>query len=137
MNGPDYARLVARVREIVESDTPPGADVLVATGGDDGFLALEGRRGCHFPRAPDGGYAGYYPADSEAAIAHLEELRGEGATHLVLPASGFWWLDYYEGLHEHLDDIYRRIRRDDQVIVYDLTGGHLRPSAPAGQAQWS
>jgi glycosyltransferase involved in cell wall biosynthesis len=119
---PEYARLVARVREAVTSDVPAEAQVLVATKGDPGFLDLDGRRGWHFPRDRDGRYAGHYPADSEAAIAHLEELREQGATHLVLPETAFWWLDHYEGLQRHLDGSYRRIHADEHVIVYDLTG---------------
>jgi glycosyltransferase involved in cell wall biosynthesis len=130
VRSPAYAQLVARVREAIESDLPPEAAVLVATRGDDGFLALGGRRGWHFPRAPDGRYAGSYPADSEAAIAHLEELRAQGATHLVLPQTAFWWLDHYEGLREHLDDAYLRIRSDEDVIVYGLTGEGSAEPAP-------
>jgi glycosyltransferase involved in cell wall biosynthesis len=119
---PEYARLVARVRQAVQADIPDGAEVLVATRGDAGFLAFDGRDGWHFPRHSDGKYAGHYPADSEAAIDHLEELRLQGATHLVLPEPAFWWLDHYEGLREHLDSGYRLIRSDDDVIIYDLAG---------------
>jgi hypothetical protein len=121
MKAPNYAQLIAQVREAVESDVPPGSEVLVATRGDEEFLVFDGREGWHFPRERDGRYAGHYPADSEAAIAHLEELRAEGATHLVLPRSAFWWLDYYEGLDERLDASYRAIRSDENVRVYDLT----------------
>jgi hypothetical protein len=120
MTAPDYAQLIARVREAVESDVPPGSEVLVATRGDDEFLTFDGREGWHFPREPDGRYAGHYPGDSEAAIAHLERLRAEGATHLVLPRTAFWWLDYYEGLNERLDASYRAIRSDENVRVYEL-----------------
>jgi Sulfotransferase family len=120
MSPPDYARLVAQVRDVVESAVRRDAEVLVAARGDDGFLDFDGRRGWHFPRDPDGTYSGQYPADSAAAIAQLEELREEGATHLVLPQTAFWWLDYYEGLKLHLDSTYRRIREDEDVIVYDL-----------------
>ena len=123
----EYSRLVARVREAVTSDIPADARVLVATKGDPGFLDLDGRRGWHFPRDRDGKYAGHYPPDSEAAIAHLEELREQGATHLVLPETAFWWLDHYEGLREHLDEHYRRSRSDDDVIVYDLAGERPMP----------
>jgi Sulfotransferase family len=121
MRAPDYARLVSCVREVIESDIPPNALVLVATRGDDEFLAFEGPRGWHFPRDRDGTYAGRYPTDSEAAIAHLEELRAQGATHLVLPETAFWWLAYYEGLRRHLDTAYQRIGDDERVIVYDIT----------------
>jgi glycosyltransferase involved in cell wall biosynthesis len=128
---PEYARLVARIRELVAADIPPDAQVLVATRGDDGLLAFDGRRGWHFPRDPDARYAGYHPADSEAAIAHLEELRAQGATHLVLPETAFWWLAYYEGFREHLDSAYRRIRSDEHAIIYDLAGE--RPIQPSSR----
>jgi len=119
---PDYPGLVAWVREVVESAVPPDGQVLVASRGDDAFMAMGGREAWHFPSNRDGKYAGYYPADSEAAIAHLEELRAQGATHLVLPRTAFWWIDYYEGLNRHLEDRYRIIRRDEHLIVYDLAG---------------
>jgi glycosyltransferase involved in cell wall biosynthesis len=119
---PEYAKLIRRVREVVQSDVPDGAKVLIATRGDDVFLDLDGRTGWHFPRDRDGRYAGYYPADGEAAIAHLEELRAEGATHLVLPRPSFWWLDHYAELRAHLDLAHRQIRSDDDAIVYELAG---------------
>jgi glycosyltransferase involved in cell wall biosynthesis len=122
VRSPDYARLVAQVHEAAESEIPANARVLVASRGDNGLLAFEGRHGWHFPRDSDGRYAGYYPADSEAAIDHLEELRAKGATHLVLPRTAFWWLDYYEGLREHLEAAYRQVRSDEDVIIYDLGG---------------
>src|SRR5205807_444783 len=100
----------------------------------DALLAFEGRSGWHFPRDPDGRYAGYHPADSKSAIDHLEELRAQGATHLVLPDTTFWWLGYYEGLHRHLDAAYRRIRSDEHVIVYDLAGAPSAPPAPTRSA---
>jgi hypothetical protein len=131
MGAPDYARLVARVRGVIASDVPPGAQVLVATRGDEAFLALDGRSGWHFPRDRDGTYAGNYPADNETAIAHLEELRAEGATHLVLPQTAFWWLAYYQGLRKHLDAAYRIVRRDEHVIIYDLTSGRAAQPPPS------
>jgi hypothetical protein len=128
---PEYAQLIRQVRDVVRSDVPEGANVLIATRGDDGFLAIEGRSGWHFPREADGGYAGYYPADSDAAIAHLEELRAEGATHLVLPRPSFWWVEHYKGLQTHLDLAYRQIRSDEHAIVYELKSGAPASPQPA------
>jgi Glycosyl transferases group 1 len=125
---PEYAELIRRVRETVQSDVPEGGKVLIATRGDDAFLAIEGRSGWHFPRDPDGKYAGYYPADSDAAIAHLEEVRSAGATHLVLPRPSFWWLDHYKSLRTHLYAAYREIRSDEHTIVFELTGEPPQPS---------
>jgi glycosyltransferase involved in cell wall biosynthesis len=129
---PEYAQLIRRVRELIRSDIPAGARVLIATRGDDAFLDLEGRSGWHFPRDPDGMYAGYYPADTDAVIAHLEKLRAEGATHLVLPRPSFWWLDHYEDLRSHLDLAGREIRSDEDAIVYELAGETPAPPPSAG-----
>jgi glycosyltransferase involved in cell wall biosynthesis len=123
-----YVQLILRVREVVESAVPAGGCVLVAARGDDRLLAFEGRSGWHFPRDADGKYAGYYPADSEAAVHHLEELRAQGATHLVLPRTSFWWLTHYQGLQRHLDAVYRSIRSDENVIIYDLAGVSQAPA---------
>jgi glycosyltransferase involved in cell wall biosynthesis len=134
VRSPEYERLVARVREVVESEVPSNARVLVASRGDHGLLSFSGRSGWHFPRDRDGKYAGYYPADSGKAIAHLEELRAEGATHLVLPETAFWWLTHYEGFQEHLDAVYRKIRGDEHAIVYDLAGDQPAPPPAAEPA---
>ncbi len=127
---PEYARLVAAIRELIEAEIPKDAQVLVATRGDDGLLGFDGRSGWHFPREAGGKYAGYHPADSEAAISHLEELRTQGATHLVLPETAFWWLAYYEGLREHLERSYRTIASDEHAIVYDLAGVGIELGEP-------
>jgi hypothetical protein len=129
VRNPKYAQLIHRVRDVVQSDVPTGAKVLIATRGDDAFLAIEGRSAWHFPRNRDGMYAGNYPEDSEAAIAHLEEMRAAGATHFVLPQTGFWWLDHYQGFKSHLELAYRQIRSDEHAIVYELAGE--APAAPA------
>ena len=102
----EYSLLVADVRAFVESATHPGSIVLVASKGDDSLVSLPGRQGWHFPRDVDGRYAGYYPADSEAAILHVEQLREQGAEYLVLPSTAFWWLEHYQGLADHLQRCY-------------------------------
>ncbi len=118
-----YQGMTSRVRDVVGTVTGPGDVVLVVSRGDDDLLAFDDRAGWHFPQGPDGGWAGYHPADSDAAVRHLEALRDRGATHLVLPDTAFWWLHHYEALAEHLDDRYRRAHADDHVIVFDLRAG--------------
>jgi hypothetical protein len=103
--------------------------VLVVTRGDDALIDLEGRLAAHFPQAEGGAYAGHHPADSEAAITHLEGLRRRGAGYLVLPATSDWWLDYYGDLRKHLEANYAEVHRDpDACVVWDLT----RPPAATG-----
>ena len=77
------------VAQWVQAVTDPGAVVLVVCRGDDDLVGFEGRTGWHFPQAPDGDWAGHHPADSDAAIRHLEALREPGrrlprAAQLVL-----------------------------------------------------
>ena len=88
--------------------------------GDDELLELDGRRGLHFPQTEDGCYAGLYPADSSDAIAQLETLRERGGSHFVLPGTGFWWLEHYDGLREHLEARCVEVHHDEACVVYAL-----------------
>jgi hypothetical protein len=116
-----YWRLVGRIRETVRAALPPDATVAVVSKGDEELLKLEeSRRGWHFPQNEEGVYAGYYPADSAEAIAHLEELRAKGAQFLLLPVTALWWLEEYEGFGRHLDSRYRRVQADEACIIYGL-----------------
>jgi GT2 family glycosyltransferase len=116
-----YEDLKQRIRGIVGEVTPAGATVLVVSKGDDELLALDGRAAWHFPRTADGTYAGCYPADAAAAIAHLEELRAAGADFLIVPAPSIWWLDHYSGFKSHLLSCYAEtVHRPDICMVYSL-----------------
>jgi GT2 family glycosyltransferase len=121
----DYRRLRHRIRETVAARVPAGATVVVISKGDEELVQLDGRRGRHFPQAGDGSYGGIYPADSLAAIAQLESERKKGAGFFVIPKPGFWWLDHYGGLKEHLEHHYSLVVRDDQTcLIFDLAGHH-------------
>ena len=98
-----YGELADRIRAVARAALPTGATVLVVSKGDDDLLDLGGPRGWHFPQANDGTYAGYYPADSAAAIAHLEAMRAKGAEFLLFPSTALWWLEHYRGFREHLE----------------------------------
>jgi GT2 family glycosyltransferase len=126
----EYHGLVGRVRATVDAVVPPAATVVVVSKGDDALLDLNGRRAWHFPRAADGGYAGYYPADSAEAVDRLEGLRAAGAEYLVIPGPSGWWLDHYVGLRGHLLDSYLALSNSPDCRIFDLAA--RRPLAPAG-----
>ncbi len=117
-----YRRLVDRIREVANAALPSAANVAVVSKGDEELLELGGgRRGWHFPQNEEGAYAGYYPADSAEAIAHLEGLRDKGAGFLLFPETAFWWLESYREFGEHLDSRYRRVWDDEAYVIYKLS----------------
>jgi hypothetical protein len=117
-----YRREVQRIRDLVERQVPAGSVVAVVSRGDDELLALGRRRGWHFPRTDKGVYAGHHPADSAAAIAHVEELRKRGAGYLLIPRTAFWWLEHYKELREYLEYRCRRVWRDERTCVLYALG---------------
>lgn len=122
----EYAALVERIRERVNTTLPPGARVLVVSKGDDDLLALDGRSATHFPQL-GGVYAGHHPADGAEAIAHLKALRGNGgggtAEFLLFPKTSLWWLEYYGDLRRYLDEhCTRTVSDEDTCVIYSLGG---------------
>lgn len=129
-----YADLIRRVHEVVESCTPPGADVVFASKGDDALIAVPGRSGMHLLRAPDGSPATYHPGHSEEIVRHLARvLRPAGADpYFVLPATHAWWLDYYHDLAEYLEAHGTLVAdRQDTCRIYRLRRAPVVP-APDG-----
>jgi SAM-dependent methyltransferase/glycosyltransferase involved in cell wall biosynthesis len=116
-----YRQLVRRIRDVVRAGLPPDATVLVVSKGDAELLDLAGREAWHFPQQEDGVYAGHHPADSAAAIDHLEALRAKGAGFLLLPSMALWWLEYYPAFRQHLEGRYRRVQSDESCVIYDLS----------------
>lgn len=116
----DYRQAIGPIRAVVRRAVPAGGTVLVVSKGDDELLQIEGRNAWHFPRGEDGRYAGYYPADSAAAVAHLEALRAEGADFLLLPAAAFWWLECYQDFGRHLETHSQIVHRDDRCLLFAL-----------------
>ncbi len=99
---------------------PPGATVAVVSRGDTALLELDGRPARHFPEARPGVYAGYHPADSDAAIRALETAKQSGAQYLLVPGTASWWLEHYAGFRLYLDTRASRVWRDACCVVYDL-----------------
>jgi GT2 family glycosyltransferase len=128
----DYEAVIAGVRQLVHDTIPPGATVLVLSKGDDELLRFTDRRGWHFPQGDDGGYAGHYPADSEACIAELERLREHGADFLLIPKTALWWLEHYSRFAEHLEQRYAvRAGGAAPGVVVALSQRFVYPAAGA------
>ena len=96
-----YERLKDRIRVLVATRVPPGRTLVVAKG-DDELLALHDRRGEHFPQDELGRFPSAHPADGEEAIAELTRLEEQGARHLLIPATSFWWFGHYAALADRL-----------------------------------
>jgi hypothetical protein len=116
----DYGGLVKRIQARVEETLPLDATVLVISRGDTVLLNIKGRSAGHFPQNDAGEWAGFYPPDSQSAIAHLEQLRTAGAEFLVVPATSAWWLDYYDRLARHLLTRAFVVHHDDDCAIFDL-----------------
>jgi O-antigen biosynthesis protein len=125
VSAPSYGQLIERIRGLASRVLPRQATVLVISKGDDDLLQLDGRTAWHFPRAEDGSYAGYYPATSANAVAHLEALRAKGADFLLFPTTALWWLEHYAGLRQHLERHYQTLASEEN------TGLIVALSAPA------
>ncbi len=117
----DYDHLIGAIRQVVDRVVPFNATVLVISRGDDKLLELGARRALHFPQAEDGRYAGYHPADSDAAIALLENMRTRGADYLLLPSTAFWWLEYYNGFKQYIEHRYRVVEAGEHCWIAALT----------------
>jgi len=105
-------KAVRSLRDHVRASVPRDAAVLVAGKASADVLRLPVRAVRPFPQAPDGSYAGYHPACSTSAIAHLETLRSQGADALLIPEASRWWLDHYVDFTRHMDTRYRRLFDD-------------------------
>ena len=128
----EYEDVVLRIHEAVQATVPAYAGVAVVSKGDPNLLDLGGRRAWHFPKGENGQYAGYYPADSDAAVAQLAQVEREGATHVLFPATALWWLDHYAGFKRYLDERYDVVLDErDTCVIYARRGpaGERPPAA--------
>jgi hypothetical protein len=119
----EYEQLIGAIREVVHRVVPPTATILVASRGDDELIRLGPRQALHFPLDEDGRYAGYHPEDSESAIAMVEKMRERGAEYFLLPATGFWWREFYDGFRKHLESHYQVVASNEQCWIVQLTEG--------------
>jgi hypothetical protein len=136
LHADEYRSLIGRLRQVVCQTLPPDARVLVVSRGDDELLRLDDRAAQHFPQGERGLYAGHYPADSAAAVAHLESLREAGAQFLVFPGTALWWLDHYKDFRRHLEAHYRVVANEPATcLIFALLDGRQSGVAPAAEAR--
>jgi hypothetical protein len=114
----DYAGFVEQVCATTDAEIPGGAHVLVVSRGDPDLLRLEGRTTGHFPQGRSGQWAGFYPADGQAAVAHLEDLLRDGYEFLVFPASSRWWLAYYRELASFLAECGQLVHHGPACTIF-------------------
>lgn len=132
-----YRQMVRRARDLVRQHVPRHAVVAVISKGDDELLRHRDREGWHFPRDERGTYAGWYPACDLAAIAHLETLRANGATHLLVPETYAWWLTTYPAFRCHLDRHYELlVQQSGAGTLYALSARsrHAAGDPPPAEA---
>jgi glycosyltransferase involved in cell wall biosynthesis len=114
----EYARSKLRAMLAVERNIPAGrTHVLVATGYDDQFLALDER---HTRRFPLEHRTGHNPASSEIAVAELEDGLKDGFEYLLIPDAQRWWLDFYDGFAAYLHGRHTLIWSDADCTIFGL-----------------
>lgn len=112
-----FHRLRAVAADIDALIAPDVPFVLV----DDDNLGMRptpGRRPVPFLER-DGNWWGA-PADDPTAIAELERLREAGARFLVFAWPAFWWLDYYSGFADYVQQRFERVAATDDLLMFDL-----------------
>jgi hypothetical protein len=102
----------------VRSAVPEGATLLLVDD-DDTETEIFGARHTR-PFLEKDGMSWGAPPDDEVAVAELERMRGEGASHLVITDGCRWWLDHYQGFADHLRRRHRQVLDNDRYIIFEL-----------------
>jgi GT2 family glycosyltransferase len=113
-----YRSVVHRIHEVTQTLLPDDATIVIVGKAESELLNLRGRNVWRFPQAPDGSYAGYYPACSTAAIVHLEAIRSKGAGFLLIPEISRWWLEHYVDFAQHVRRRYPCLLDEAGVGLY-------------------
>jgi hypothetical protein len=118
---PLYESSAAQHREAgqeLEKITTRDALIVAVNNGNPAIFYYAKRKGWHFLEKE--GIFGGNPSDSQQAIADLERLRRQGATHLVLIANTFWWLKSYPELTQHLSETATLLEATPEFKIYRL-----------------
>src|SRR5882724_6964992 len=99
--------------------TAPDALIVAADMGNPTIFYYAKRKGWHF--LEQRGIYGGNPKDSQQAIADLERLHGQGATHFVFTTNTFWWLNSYPEFTQHLAENATLVEATPEFMIYKLT----------------
>jgi 4-amino-4-deoxy-L-arabinose transferase-like glycosyltransferase len=99
--------------------TAPDALIVAVDMGNPTIFYYARRKGWHF--LEQRGIYGGVPKDSQQAIANLERLHRQGATHFVFTTNTFWWLNSYPGLTQHLAESATLVEATPDFMIYKLT----------------
>jgi hypothetical protein len=132
----EYADVRNRIHGLVDCLIDRGSTLAVVSKGDPELVGLGSSQGWHFPQTADGKYSGQHPANGAEAIAHLEQLRQQGADYFLLPSTYFWWLEHYDELARHLRSRYRLVADcPDTCLIYDLRAEAVASMASVEKAR--
>jgi hypothetical protein len=118
---PLYESSAAQLRDAgleLKKITAPDALIVAADMGNPAIFYYANRKGWHF--LEQRGIYGGTPKDSQQAIADLERLHRQGATHLVFTTNTFWWLNSYPELTQHLSETATLLEAAPQFKIYKL-----------------
>ena len=99
--------------------TAPDALIVAVDMGNPTIFYYARRKGWHF--LEQRGIYGGNPKDSQQAIADLERLHRQGATHFVFTTNTFWWLNSYPELTQHLAENAALLEATPEFMIYKLT----------------
>ncbi len=98
--------------------TPEKSLIVAADFGDPTVFYYAERKGWNFLER-DGIYDGS-PTSSAAAIADLEQLRGQGAAYIVFYPGTMWWLVYYTEFARHIVNTAVLKEATPSFLIYKL-----------------
>jgi 4-amino-4-deoxy-L-arabinose transferase-like glycosyltransferase len=118
---PLYESSAAQLRDAgleLNKITARDALIVAADMGNPTIFYYSNRKGWHF--LEQRGIYGGNPKDSQQAIADLERLHRQGATHLVFTTNTFWWLNSYPELTQHLSESATLVEATPEFKIYEL-----------------
>jgi hypothetical protein len=118
---PLYASSGAQLRDAgleLGKITAPDALIVAVDMGNPTIFYYARRKGWHF--LEQRGIYGGNPKDSQQAIADLERLHRQGATHFVFTTNTFWWLNSYPEFTQHLAESATLVEATPEFKIYRL-----------------